>query len=270
MKRFRLDGVKIKSPAKIEAMKRAGRLSAQALEAVGLLVAPGVSTAELDACAERVIVDGGGCPAFNGYGGFPATICASVNDMVVHGIPSREVILREGDVISIDTGAIVDGWVGDNAATFAVGAIDDERRALLEACEASLEAGIVQAVPGNHLGDIGHAIQQVAGLAGFGVVRNYAGHGIGRSMHEPPLVPNYGQVRTGMRLERGMVIAIEPMLTAGTHEVRTIDDGWGVVTCDGRPAAHFERTVAITDDGPLVLMPWNLVKNSLETKDLLQ
>ena len=165
MKRFRLDGVKIKSPAKIEAMKRAGRLSAQALEAVGLLIAPGVSTAELDACAERVIVDGGGRPAFKGYGGFPATICASVNDMVVHGIPSREVILREGDVISIDTGAIVDGWVGDNAATFAVGAIDDERRALLEACEASLEAGIVQAVPGNHLGDIGHAIQQVAGLA---------------------------------------------------------------------------------------------------------
>lgn len=270
MRFFRLDGVKIKSPAKIEAMEQAGHLSAAALEAVGLLVAPGISTAELDACAERVIVEGGGRPAFKGYGGFPATICASVNDMVVHGIPSRSVILREGDIISIDTGAIVDGWVGDNAATFAVGSIDSQTRALLEACESALEAGIAQAVPGNHMGDIGHAIQQVAEQHGFGIVRNYTGHGIGRSMHEPPIVPNYGQAHTGMLLERGMVIAIEPMLTAGTHQVRTLDDGWGVVTCDGRPAAHFERTVAITDEGPLVLTPWNLIKNSLESEDLLQ
>lgn len=265
-----MDGVKIKSPAKIEAMEQAGHLSAAALEAVGLLVAPGISTAELDACAERVIVEGGGRPAFKGYGGFPATICASVNDMVVHGIPSRSVVLREGDIISVDTGAIVDGWVGDNAATFAVGSIDSQTLALLEACESALEAGIAQAVPGNHMGDIGHAIQQVAEQHGFGIVRNYTGHGIGRSMHEPPIVPNYGQAHTGMLLERGMVIAIEPMLTAGTHQVRTLDDGWGVVTCDGRPAAHFERTVAITDEGPLVLTPWNLIKNSLESEDLLQ
>ena len=270
MRFFRLDGVKIKSPAKIEAMKQAGHLSAAALEAVGLLVAPGISTAELDACAERIIVEGGGRPAFKGYGGFPATICASVNDMVVHGIPSRSVVLREGDIISIDTGAIVDGWVGDNAATFAVGSIDSQTCALLEACESALEAGIAQAVPGNHMGDIGHAIQQVAEQHGFGIVRNYTGHGIGRNMHEPPIVPNCGQAHTGMLLERGMVIAIEPMLTAGTYQVRTLDDGWGVVTCDGRPAAHFERTIAITDEGPLVLTPWNLIKNSLESEDLLQ
>lgn len=270
MRRFRLDGVKIKSPAKIEAMKQAGRLSAEALEAVGLLVAPGVSTAELDACAQRVIVDGGGRPAFKGYDGFPATVCASVNDTVVHGIPSRDVILRDGDIVSVDTGAIVNGWVGDNAATFAVGEIDAGTRALLETCEAALEAGIAQARPGNRLGDIGHAIQQVAEQAGFGVVRNYAGHGIGRRMHEPPLVPNYGQSNTGMLLERGMVIAIEPMLTAGTCEVGILEDGWSIVTCDGRPAAHFERTVAITDDGPLVLTPWNLIKNSLESTGLLQ
>lgn len=267
---FRLDGVKIKSPAKIEAMKKAGRLSAQALEAVGLLVAPGISTAELDACAERVIVEGGGRPAFKGYGGFPAAICASVNEMVVHGIPSRNAVLHEGDIVSIDTGAIVDGWVGDNAATFVVGSVDPQTHMLLEACESALEAGIAQAVPGNRMGDIGHAIQQVAERYGFGIVRNYTGHGIGRDMHEPPIVPNYGHARTGMLLERGMVIAIEPMLTAGAHQVRTLDDGWGVVTCDGKPAAHFERTVAITDDGPFVLTPWNLTKNSLESEGPLQ
>lgn len=258
MKFFRLDGVKIKSPAKIEAMKEAGRLSAQALEAVGLLVAPGVSTAELDARAEQVIVEGGGRPAFKGYEGFPATICASVNDVVVHGIPSRDVVLRDGDIVSIDTGAIVDGWVGDNAATFAVGAIDAQVRVLLDACEAALDAGIARACPGNHMGDIGHAVQEVIERAGFGVVRNYAGHGIGRSMHEPPIVPNFGHPHTGMTLERGMVIAIEPMATMGSHELRATGDGWGIATCDKRPAAHFERTVAITDDGPLVLTPWDV------------
>ncbi len=267
---FRLDGVKIKSPAKIEAMQEAGRLSAQALEAVGLLVAPGISTAELDACAERVIVEGGGRPAFKGYGGFPATICASVNEAVVHGIPSRKVILREGDIVSVDTGAIVDGWVGDNAATFVVGTASPQTRMLLKAGESALEAGIAQAVVGNRMGDIGHAIQQVAERSGFGIVRNYAGHGIGRDMHEPPLVPNYGKPHTGVLLERGMVIAVEPMLTAGSHEVRTTEDGWSVVTCDGKLAVHFERTVAITDNGPLVLTPWNLTKNSLESEGLLQ
>lgn len=253
MKRFRLDGVKIKTPAKIEAMKKAGRLSAQALQAVGSLVRPGVSTAELDACAERFILAEGGEPAFKGYGGFPATICASVNETVVHGIPSETIILQEGDIISIDTGATVDGWIGDNAATFAVGSIDARTQELLDVCEASMWAGIEMAVPGNRLGDVGHAIQTVIEDAGFGVVRELSGHGVGRKMHEPPLVLNFGKPNTGVLLESGMVIAIEPMATMGSFEIMTLDDGWTVVTRDGKPAAHFENTIAITDDGPLVL-----------------
>lgn len=253
MKRFRRDGVKIKSPAQIDAMKAAGHLSAQALEVVGSLMRPGVSTAELDAAAEKCIVEAGGTPAFKGYGGFPATICASVNDMVVHGIPSPDVILEDGDVVSIDTGAIVDGWVGDNAETFIVGTDSKQRQGLLSTTLAAMWAGIDQAVPGNHLGDIGHAIQKVIEDAGFGVIREYSGHGIGRRMHEPPNVLNYGVPGQGVKLEEGMVIAIEPMAVSGSPRVRTISDGWGVITCDGKPAAHFERTIAITKDGPLVL-----------------
>lgn len=253
MKHFRLDGVKIKTPKQIEAMKKAGRLSAQVLQAVGSLIRPGISTAELDACAERLIRDAGGIPAFKGYGGFPATICASVNHVVVHGIPSKGIILKDGDIISVDTGAIVDGWVGDNAATFAVGSISSQNQALLDVCEAAMWAGIKQAMPGNCLGDIGYAIQTVIEAAGFGVVRNFSGHGVGRKMHEPPVVLNYGEPHTGKLLEAGMVIAIEPMATAGSPEVTTLANGWSVVTRDGLPAAHFERTVAITQDEPLIL-----------------
>jgi methionyl aminopeptidase len=253
MRHFRLDGVKIKTPSKIEAMRKAGCLSAQALEAVGSFIAPGVTTAELDARAEQCIRLAGGTPAFKGYGGFPATICASINDMVVHGIPSEHVVLKEGDIVSIDTGALVNGWVGDNAATFAVGAISDEDSRLIETTKAALMAGIEQAVSGNHLGDIGHAVQEIAEQAGFGVVRDYAGHGIGRAMHESPIVRNFGEPGTGLLLEVGMVLAIEPMLTAGTFRVKTIDDGWGAVTCDHKASAHFEHTVAITEDGPLIL-----------------
>lgn len=253
MKRFRRDGVKIKSPAQIDAMKAAGHLSAQALEVVGSFIRPGVSTAELDAVAEKCIVEAGGTPAFKGYGGFPATICASVNDMVVHGIPSPDVILEDGDVVSIDTGAIVDGWVGDNAETFIVGTHDKRHQELLSTTLAAMWAGIDQAFPGNHLGDVGHAIQKVIEDAGFNVIREYSGHGIGRRMHEPPNVLNYGVPGQGVKLEEGMVIAIEPMAVGGSPRVRTISDGWGVVTCDGKPAAHFERTIAITKDGPLVL-----------------
>lgn len=253
MRLFRRDGIKIKSPAQIEAMKEAGHLSAQVLREVGSRALPGVSTLELDEFAEEFIRSNGGTPAFKGYGGFPGTICASVNDMVVHGIPSKDVILKEGDIVSIDTGATVNKWVGDNAATFAVGEIDDDRQKLLDVTEAAMWAGIEQAVPGNHLGDIGHAIQQVAEAAHFGIVREYTGHGIGRKMHEPPSVYNYGEPGWGTLLEEGMVIAIEPMVTMGTFRVRTLADGWGVVTCDGKPAAHFERTVAITADGPIVL-----------------
>lgn len=253
MRFFRPDGIKIKSPSQIEAMKEAGHLSAQVLREVGARVLPGVSTLELDEFAEEFIRSNGGIPAFKGYGGFPGTICASVNDMVVHGIPSKDVILKEGDIVSIDTGATLHKWVGDNAATFAVGKIGNDVQRLLDATEAAMWAGIEQAVPGNHLGDIGYAIQRVAEAAHFGIVREYTGHGIGRKMHEPPSVYNYGEPGWGTLLEEGMVIAIEPMLTMGTYKVRTLQDGWGVVTCDGKPAAHFERTVAITADGPVVL-----------------
>lgn len=228
-------------------------MSAEALNAVGALISPGISTLELDAYAEELIRSNGGIPTFKGYGGFPGTICASINEMVVHGIPSENAILHEGDIISIDTGATVNKWVGDNAATFAVGKISEKNQKLLEATETAMWAGIEQAVPGNHLGDIGHAIQSVAQEAGFGIVRDYTGHGVGRKMHEPPSVYNYGAAGSGIELEAGMVLAIEPMLTMGTHQVRTLKDGWGVVTRDSRPAAHFERTIAITDDGPIVL-----------------
>ena len=253
MKRFRRDGVKIKSPAQIDAMKAAGHLSAQALEVVGSLMRPGVSTAELDAAAEKCIVEAGGTPAFKGYGGFPATICASVNDMVVHGIPSPDVILEDGDVVSIDTGAIVDGWVGDNAWTFPVGKISPKKQRLLEVTEESMWAGIDAARAGNHLGDIGHAVQAIAEDAGYGVVREYVGHGIGRVMHEEPNVPNYGRRHTGPLLEVGMVLAIEPMINMGTRKTKQLSDGWGVITRDGKPSAHFEQTVAITEEGPRLL-----------------
>lgn len=242
-----------KSPAEIEAMREAGRVSAKVLREVGALVKPGVTTAELDEFAETLIRLEGGTPAFKGYGGFPGSICASVNDQIVHGIPSKKVVLREGDIISIDTGAIVDGWVGDNAWTYAVGKVSPEKRRLLEVTEQCLWAGLGAARPGNRLGDIGHAVQSVAEAAGFGVVREYVGHGIGRDMHEDPNVPNYGRKHTGVRLEPGMVLAIEPMVNAGTHKTRQMPDGWLVCTRDGRPSAHFEKTVAITEDGPLIL-----------------
>lgn len=249
----RFDGIKLKSPSQIEAMKEAGRLSAQALEAVGSLIEPGITTAELDAVAESLIRSQGGIPAFKGYGGFPSTICASVNEVVVHGIPSNGVVLREGDIVSIDTGAIVDGWVGDNAATFAVGIIDDGRRRLLEVTEAALRSGIEQAVRGKHLGDIGHAVQRVIESAGMSVVRDYAGHGIGRKMHEAPSVLNYGGKGKGVELEEGMVLAIEPMAVVGSPVVETRADGWAVATRDRSAAAHFEHTVAVTAAGPVVL-----------------
>jgi len=242
-----------KSPAEIEAMKEAGRVSAKALRIVGEHVKPGVSTFELDAIAEEVIRSEGGIPAFKGYSGFPASICASVNEQIVHGIPSKKVILQSGDIISIDTGAIVGGWVGDNAWTFAVGGISPEKKKLLQVTEKAMWAGIEAAYPGNRLGDIGHAVQSVAEAAGFSVVREYVGHGIGRNMHEDPNVPNWGRRHTGLPLEPGMVIAIEPMVNAGTHKTRLMSDGWLVNTRDGRPSAHFEKTVAITDKGPMLL-----------------
>lgn len=242
-----------KSPRDIEAMAKAGELSAKALRVVGAAVAPGISTLELDRIAEEVIRQGGGIPAFKGYGGFPGSICASVNEQIVHGIPSRDVILQEGDIISIDTGATLGGWVGDNAWTFPVGKISPQKKQLLKVTEECMWAGLAAARPGNHLGDIGHAIQQIAERVGYGVVREYVGHGIGRVMHEEPNVPNYGRKHSGVLLEPGMVLAIEPMINMGTRKTRQMSDGWLVCTRDGKPSAHFEKTVAITEDGPRLL-----------------
>ncbi len=245
--------IKIKSPAQIEAMKEAGRVSAKALRKVGEIIEPGISTLELDHLAEAVIRLEGGIPAFKGYGGFPGSICSSVNDMIVHGIPSKDFILMEGDIVSIDTGAIIDGWVGDNAWTFACGKIDKKFQRLLEVTEESMWAGIDKARPGLHLGDIGHAVQTVAEGAGFKVVREYVGHGIGRQMHEDPSVPNFGKAGHGVELVEGMVLAIEPMINMKSHKTRQCADGWGVKTADRMPSAHFEKTVAITAEGPVIL-----------------
>jgi methionyl aminopeptidase len=242
-----------KSQSEIEIMREAGRVSARALRLVGEAVAAGVTTAELDEVAESAIRADGGVPAFKGYHGFPKTLCTSVNCQVVHGIPSEMIKLREGDIISVDVGAIVDGYSGDTARTFPVGRVSDNATSLLVATRESLEAGIAEARAGNHLFDIGAAVQGVAEGAGFSVVREYVGHGIGRNMHEDPNVPNYGQAGKGPRLEVGMVLAIEPMVNAGTAEVEALPDGWTVVTRDGLLSAHFEHTVAITADGPVVL-----------------
>ena len=243
----------LKTPEEIEAMKEAGRLSASVLREVGARCVPGVTTLELDEFAEDYIRSHGGIPTFKGYGGFPGSICASINEQIVHGIPSSKVRLQSGDIISIDTGATVDGWAGDNAWTFAVGKVSPEKKRLLKVTEECMWAGISAARVGNRLGDIGHAVQSVAKRAGFGVVRDYTGHGIGRNMHEPPNVPNFGLKHTGMKLEAGMVLAIEPMITMGTHRTHVMRDGWLVVTQDGKPAAHFEKTVAITAAGPILV-----------------
>ena len=246
--------IKIKSPLEIEEMKKAGALSKMALRHVGAMVRPGVSTFELDQLAEQIIRMHGGTPAFKGYGGFPGSICASLNDAVVHGIPNPDVILRDGDIISIDTGAIVDGWVGDNAWTFYVGTPAPEVQALCEVTRDCLVGGnrarrclvTVSATSGTRYSRLPKAMAT-------GVLREYVGHGVGRVMHEEPNVPNYGKKGRGVLLEAGMVIAIEPMITLGTHRVSTGADGWIVTTNDHLPAAHYENTIAITNDGPVIL-----------------
>lgn len=253
--------IHIKSAAEIEEMKQAGSLAKQALRLAGTMVRPGVSTQEIDSSVESFIRLHGAVPTFKGYGGFPGSVCASVNEQIVHGIPSPEVFLNEGDIISIDTGATFGGWVGDNAWTFYVGTPSDTVRGLCEVTRDCLRCGIEQAVPGNHLGDIGHAVQQLAESNGYGVVREYVGHGVGHTMHEDPNVPNYGKKGRGVKLQVGMVIAIEPMITLGVRENHTLGNGWTVVTDDGKAAAHYENTVAITKDGPVVLTqddsgPW--------------
>jgi methionyl aminopeptidase len=250
-----------KSPEEIEKMERAGEVLVAALAELEANVAPGVSTEQLDRLAERFIRARGGVPTFKGYRGFPGSICASPNAMIVHGIPGPY-RLKAGDIISIDVGVTLDGWVADAARTFPVGEIGVQQQNLLSATEASLHAGVEQARAGNRMGDMSSAIQQVAEDAGLSVVRSLVGHGIGRNMHEDPQVPNYGKPGKGPLLEHGMVIAVEPMMTAGRAAVRVGGDGWAIFSQDGSPAAHFEFTVAITDDGPKVLTPWHVTADS--------
>jgi len=241
-----------KSQEEIEAMARAGRVVVETLAAIGERIEPGVTTAELDEVAEEYIRSQGGVPTFKGYRGFPASICASPNSMVVHGIPGAYE-LEEGDLISIDVGVTLDGFVADSAYTFPVGDIGDGAQRLLDVCQAALAAGIEQARPGNHVGHISAAVQRTTEDAGFSVVRSLVGHGVGRSMHEEPQIPNFGEPGRGPRLAPGMTLAIEPMINAGEPGVYLDDDRWSIWTQDGSLSAHFEHTVAVTDDGPRIL-----------------
>jgi methionyl aminopeptidase len=242
-----------KSQSELEAMREGGRITAACLRMLSGSVRPGVTTRELDALAEDFIHDHGGRPEFKGYQGFPASICASPNAMIVHGIPGPY-RLKEGDIISLDVGVRYEGFVTDSATTVAVGEVPRETTRLLETTRRALEAATEQARPGNHLGDIGHAIQSLAESRGYGVVRDLVSHGVGRKMHEDPQIPNYGRPGTGPRLLSGMTFAIEPMITLGSYEIRLSEwDGWSIYTADGSLAAHFEHTIAVTDEGPWVL-----------------
>ena len=239
----------LKTEAEFEAMRRAGRLVAQAHEAIAEAVKAGISSKDLDTIAEDVIVKGGGKPAFKGYHGFPATICASYNEEVVHGIPNRRK-LEEGDIISVDIGAIIDGHYGDSAWTYGVGQVSPEVQRLLEITEKSLYAGLAAARAGNHVGDIGGAVQDVVEAAGFSVVRDFVGHGIGRNLHESPQIPNFRMPDPGPILKAGEALAIEPMVNIGGYGVRVKKNGWTVVTNDGLWSAHFEHTIIVNDGEP--------------------
>jgi methionyl aminopeptidase len=245
-----------KSPQEIEAMAAAGAVLVKTMHLLEAKIRAGVSTAELDRAAEKFIRSQGCTPAFKGYRGFPGSICASPNDMVVHGIPGSYV-LRRGDILSVDIGVVKDGWVADAARTFPVGPVDEPARRLLTVTEQSLFLAVEQCRPDNHLGDISHAVQSHVEAAGFSIIRTLVGHGVGRSMHEDPQVPNYGRAGAGIRLEPGMVLAVEPMVNIGGHAVRMGTDGWSIFSQDGSLAAHFEFTIAVTEEGPRVLTPWH-------------
>ena len=234
-------------------MKDACRISAEALRAAGEAVKPGISTLEIDTIVRQYIEKQGATPSFLGYGGFPASACISVNNVVIHGIPKPTTVLKDGDIVSIDTGACYRGWHGDNAYTFPCGSISAEAQRLLDATRESLYEGIKQATVGNRIGDIGSAVQEYVEARSYSVVRKYVGHGVGAKLHEDPNVPNYGTKGRGIRLLPGMTIAIEPMVNEGTHHTRVLGDKWTVVTVDGRLSAHFEHTIAITPDGPKIL-----------------
>ena len=242
-----------RSAAELERMRAAGRLVGEVLTALTPRVAPGVTTAELDEIAEKMITDAGAIPAFKGYHGYPATICASINEEVIHGIPSGQRMLREGDILSIDVGASLEGYFGDSALTLPVGQVSEEAARLLTVTEEALYKAIDVARPGGRISDIGHAVQKHVEAYGFSVVREFVGHGIGQRMHEEPQVPNYGEAGRGPRLAEGMVLAIEPMVNAGKPAVKVLSDGWTAVTRDKSLSAHFEHTVAITASGAWIL-----------------
>ena len=255
--------IKIKSPEEINLMKVAGRVTAEVLDIMREVIKPGISTGELDRIAEEHIRTNNGIPAFKNYRPdssmtpFPGTICASINEEIVHGIPDFNRILEEGDIISVDVGAYVNGWCGDAACTYPVGAISDSRKKLLEVTEESLNRAIASALKGNTLGDIGYAVEGYVKPLGYGIVRDYTGHGIGKKMHEAPQIPNYGKAGQGMTLKAGMTIAIEPMIMSGREDVEvSASNGWTVSTVDKSDAAHFERSIVILDDGPEILTPW--------------
>jgi methionyl aminopeptidase len=243
----------LKSSNELDAMNRANRLVHRVLREVEAAAKPGVSTSELDALAENLIRGEGGVPAFKGYRGFPATLCTSINDVIVHGIPSPGQRLREGDILSVDCGVLYEGFYGDAAVSFGIGEVPGEAKRLMKVTRQCLKDAVEAVAPGNRLGDIGAAVQRRAEGAGFGVVREFVGHGIGRSLHEDPQVPNYGQPGHGQVLKPGLVIAIEPMITQSSWRVRIDDDGWTARTEDGKLAAHFEYSVAVTQDGHQVL-----------------
>jgi methionyl aminopeptidase len=254
--------ITFKGPEDLEHMRRAGKLVADVLRALRELIKPGVDTLTLDRFAEDLIVRSGGTPAFKGYKvpgirrPFPGTICASVNEEVVHGIPSRDKLLSEGDILSVDVGVSLGGWYGDAACTYPVGEVSFERRRLLEVTLGGLKAAIAVIRDGTTLGDVGHAVESVVKGAGMGLVREYAGHGIGRRLHESPQIPNYGRPGVGITLKAGMTICVEPMVMTGGEAVKSLSDGWTVVTADGSDSAHFEHTLLVTPEGCEVLTPW--------------
>ncbi|HBP65064.1 MAG TPA: type I methionyl aminopeptidase [Desulfosporosinus sp.] len=244
--------IELKNASQFDRMRTAGRIVGETLALMRELAKPGITTLELDRRAEEYIRSQGAIPAFKGYSGFPATLCTSVNEQVVHGIPGLR-NLESGDIISIDCGAVIDGYFGDAAITLPIGEVSEDLQKLLRVTEEALMLGIEQAKSGNRLYDVSHAVQTHVEANGFSIVRDYVGHGIGRAMHEDPQIPNFGKSGRGPRLEVGMALAIEPMVNMGTYEVQTLKDHWTVVTKDSRPSAHFEHTVAITENGPEIL-----------------
>lgn len=245
--------VVLKTDRELKAMRDAGKISARALKLAGQAVEPGTSTWEIDRIVRKYIEEQGATPSFLNYGGFPASACISVNDVVIHGIPRKNHILKQGDIVSIDVGAFYEGFHGDNAYTFPCGDVSKEAQDLMNATQKGLFEGIAAAIPGNRLGDIGSAVQRYVEARGYSVVRDFVGHGVGAELHEDPSVPNYGTPGRGVRLLPGMTIAIEPMVNAGVHTVEVLPDNWTTVTTDGKLSAHFEHTIAITPDGPVIL-----------------